>query len=83
MPSKIHMYGWLGTRTCMSNVKISLYTTYNTLFSVSEHIYTVRATSMHRGNMILVFIEGDQSGNQQAQMSNLNMSLFVLSFLHG
>ena len=26
MPSKIHMYGWLGTRTCMSNVKTSLYT---------------------------------------------------------
>ena len=38
---------------------------------------------MHHGNMMLVFIEGDQSGNQQAQMSNLNMSLFVLSFLHG
>ena len=53
------------------------------MFSVSEHIYTVRATSTHRGNMRLVFIEGDQSGNQQAQMSNLNMSLFVLSFLHG
>ena len=53
------------------------------MLSVSEHIYTVRATSTHRGNMMLVFIEGDQSGNQQAQMSNLNMSLFVLSFLHG
>ena len=53
------------------------------MFSVSEHIYTVRATSMHRENMRLVFIEGDQSGSQQAQMSNLNMSLFVLLFLHG
>ena len=51
--------------------------------SVSERIYTVSATSTHRGNMRLVFIEGDQSGNQQAQMSNLNMSLFVKSFLHG
>ena len=50
------------------------------MFSVSEHIYTVRATSTHGGNMRLVFIEGDQSGKQQAQMSNLNMSLFVLSF---
>ena len=25
------MYGWFGTRTCMSNVKTSLHTSYNTL----------------------------------------------------
>ena len=86
VPSKIHMtlYGWLGTRTCTSNFKTSLYTRHNTqekkedivfktkycsfvvhactvilckkwvIWSfqfISEHIYTVRATSTHRGNM--------------------------------
>ena len=31
-------------------------------------------------SLVLAFIEGDQSGNQQAQMSIQCMPLFVLSF---
>ena len=36
------MYGWLGTRTCMSNVKTSLYTRQNTLEKREDTVFKTK-----------------------------------------
>ena len=57
VPFKIHMYGWLGGRTCMSNVKTSLYPRHNTYTRKKEDTVTVFKTKYCSSYLYTNFVQ--------------------------